>query len=117
MFRTGRRRVRQLGFSIVILIGLAACKRATKIGDILTNPQKYSRQAVRIRGRVGNVLQLPFLATKVYSVQDDSGEVKVRTETNAPLVGSMVEVRGVLDTVAVIGEQRVGLHLKEIERH
>ena len=39
----------------------------TKIGDLLANPQKYSAKEVRVRGRVTNVLKLPFVATKIYS--------------------------------------------------
>lgn len=89
----------------------------TKIGELLANPQKYSAQEVRVRGRVTNVLKLPFVATKIYSIRDDSGEINVRTDREAPLVGAAdVRVKGVLDTVATIGDQNVGLHLREVER-
>jgi len=87
-----------------------------KIGDLLANPQKYSAQEVRVRGRVTNVLKLPFVATKIYSIQDDSGEINVRTNRDAPMVGAAVRVKGVLDTVATIGDQNVGLHIREVER-
>lgn len=62
------------------------------------------------------MLKLPFVATKLYSVRDESGEINVRTAREAPLAGSEVRVKGVLDTVASIGDQNVGLHLREIER-
>jgi hypothetical protein len=55
------------------------------------------------------------LTRKNYSIQDDSGEINVRTDGEAPLVGAEVRVKGVLDTVATIGEVNVGLHLREIE--
>lgn len=90
--------------------------RYTKIGDILANPQKYSAQEVRVQGRVTNAIQLPFVATKFYSIQDDSGEINIRTYREAPMVGAEVRVKGVLDTVATIGEQNIGLHLREVER-
>jgi hypothetical protein len=32
------------------------------------------------------------------------------------MVGAAVRVKGVLDTVATIGDQNVGLHIREVER-
>ena len=113
------RRLLALGALLTLLL-LPGCSQLgigfTKIGDLLANPQKYSAQEVRIRGKVTNVLKLPFVATKIYSIRDDSGEINVRTDREAPMVGAEVRVKGVLDTVATIGEQNVGLHLREVER-
>jgi hypothetical protein len=99
---------------------LPACSKIgigfTKIGDIVAKPEKFSTQEVSIRGKVTNALKVPFVATKIYTVQDDSGEINIRTVREVPMVGSEVRVKGVLDTVAIIGEQNVGLHLREIER-
>lgn len=105
---------------LLLLALLLGCSHVgigfTNIGDLLSNPQKYSAQEVSIRGRVTNVLKIPFIETKLYSVQDASGEINVRTPREAPLVGSEVRVKGMLDTVALIGDQNIGLHLREIER-
>jgi len=113
------RRLLALGALLTLLL-LPGCSQLgigfTKIGDLLANPQKYSAQEVRVRGKVTNVLKLPFVATKIYSIRDDSGEINVRTDREAPMVGAEVRVKGVLDTVATIGEQNVGLHLREVER-
>ena len=107
--------------ALLTLLFLTGCSQLgigfTKIGDLLSNPQKYSGQEVRVRGRVTNVLKLPFVATKIYTIRDDSGEINVRTDHDAPMVGpAEVRVKGVLDVVATIGEQNVGLHLREVER-
>ena len=114
------RRALVLGASLTVLF-LASCSQLgmgfTKIGDLLVNLQKYSGQEVDVRGRVMNVFKLPFVATKVYSIRDDSGEIRVRTDREAPMVGpSEVRVKGVLDAVARYGEQNIGLHLREVER-
>jgi hypothetical protein len=114
------RRALVLGASLTVLF-LASCSQlgmgSTKIGDLLANPQKYSGQEVHVRGRVTNVFKLPFVATKIYTIRDDSGEINVRTDREAPMVGpAEVHVKGVLDTVATIGGQNVGLHLREVER-
>jgi hypothetical protein len=87
-----------------------------KIGDVLADPQKYSSQEIRIRGTVTNVIKVPFVGTKLYSVQDGSGEIIVRSSQYPPLTGSEVRVKGVLETVATLGSQQIGLHLREIER-
>ena len=87
-----------------------------KIGDLLANPQKYSAQEVRVHGRVASVLKLPLVAAKIYSIQDSSGEINVRTDGAAPIVGADVRVKGVLDTVATLGDENIGLHLREIKR-
>ena len=88
----------------------------TNIGSLLADPQKYAEKEVWIRGKVTNVLKIPFVSMKIYSVQDAFGEINIRTERVAPIAGSVVRVKGVLDTVAAIGDQYVGLHLREIER-
>lgn len=111
------------GLWLVVLVSalsLVGCERAgfgfTKIGEILADPQKYAEQEVSIRGKVVNVVKIPFVSTKLYSVQDGSGEINVRTDGDSPLAGADVRVKGVLDTVAVIGDQNVGIHLREVER-
>jgi hypothetical protein len=113
-------RLLALGALLVVLL-LPSCGQLgvgfTKIGDLLANPQKYAAKEVLVRGRVTNALKLPFVATRIYSIQDDSGEINVRTAHECPMVGATeVRVKGVLDTVATIGDQNVGLHLRELER-
>jgi len=106
--------------ALLTLLLLPGCRQlginSVKIGNLLANPQKYSEQEVTVQGKVTNVLKLPFVATKIYSVQDDSGEINIRTVGEAPMVGAEVRVKGVLDTVATVGEENVGLHLREVKR-
>jgi hypothetical protein len=105
---------------VVLLATLLGCQqlgfRYTSIGALSSSPQMYTDRQVRIQGRVTDVLKLPFLSTRLYSVKDETGEIVVRTEREPPLPGSVVRVKGSLDTVAIIGDQSVGLHLQEIER-
>ena len=104
----------------LLTIMLPSCGRVgigfTKIEDLVAHPQKFSAQEVQIRGKVTNVFKLPFVATKIYSVQDGSGELNVRTEREVPIAGSEVRVKGVLDTLTAIGDQHVGLYLREVAR-
>jgi hypothetical protein len=112
---------RGLRLAVVLpAILLAGCDSVgvgfAKIGDIHANPSKYAAREIRIRGKVVNVLKVPFVPTKLYSVQDGSGEINVRTDRDAPLAGAEVRIKGVIDTVAVLGDRKVGLHLRETKR-
>ena len=106
--------------ALLTLLLLPGCRQlgigSVKIGDLVAHPQKYAEQEVSVQGKVTNVLKLPFVATKFYSVQDDSGEINVKTDGETPIVGAEVRVKGVLDTVATVGEENVGLHLREVKR-
>ncbi len=103
-----------------LLLILSGCNRMgngfTTIADIRANPEKFAEQEIRIHGRVVDVLKVPFVATKLYSLRDGSGEINIRTDREAPLAGAQVRVKGVIDTVAVFGGQTLGLHLREIQR-
>ena len=87
-----------------------------KIGDLLAKPEKFSEQEVRIHGTVSDVLKIPLVSTALYAVNDGTGQIMVSTDRGAPLAGSQVRVKGVLDSVASMGGQNIGLHLREIER-
>jgi len=71
-----------------------------KIGDLLANPQKYSAQEVRVRGRGDERPEASVCCDEdLISIRDDSGEINVRTNRDAPMVAwAAVRVKGVLDT-------------------
>ena len=106
--------------AVLALAVMVSCDRLgigfVKIGDLLAKPENYSGQEVRIHGKVSDVLKIPLVPTAFYSVNDGTGGITVRTDRGAPLAGSQVRTKGVLDAVASVGGQNVGLHLREIER-
>ena len=106
--------------AVLALAVMTSCDRLgigfVKIGDLLAKPESYSGQEVRIHGTVSDVLKIPLVATSLYSVNDGTGGIVVATDRGAPLSGSQVRAKGVLDTVASLGGQNIGLHLREIER-
>jgi hypothetical protein len=109
------------GAVLLALLMYAGCAQLgigfTKIGDLIAAPERYAGKEVRVQGKVTNILKIPFVATKIYSIQDDTGEINVRTQVEVPLAGSVVRIKGVLDTVAAVGGQNVGVHLRETERN
>ena len=106
--------------AVLALTVMTSCDRLgigfVKIGDLLAKPANYSGQEVRIHGTVSDVLKIPLVPTAFYSVNDGSGAIIVITDRGTPLSGSQVRVKGAIDTVASIGGQNIGLHLREIER-
>lgn len=103
---------------LLVPLALSGCEGLgyTNIGDVLGNPSQYDGKEVKIRGKVIDVMKLPFLETKLYVVKDDTGEILVVTTAGTPAMGSEVRVRGVVDTTAIIGDKSVGLHLRESQR-
>ena len=113
-------RMMQKLLALVITVALVGCgvfgPPEAKIADVKSDPSTYSGKEIRVHGTVTNAIKIPFVATKIYSVQDDTGEINVVTEGAVPVPGAEVEVTGMLDTIATVGTQSVGLHLRESRR-
>lgn len=117
--REGRRLVCLL-FSIAASLALMGCERLefgyTKIGDLVKNPSQYGEQEIKIRGKVTDVVKLPFLEIKWYMVRDDTGEILVITSATTPGMGSEVRLKGAFGVVAILGGQAIGAHVRESQR-
>jgi len=113
-------RTRMVGALILATILSASCARLgmgfSRIGDILAAPEKYTGKEVLIRGTVSGALQVPLVPVRLFTVRDATGEIKVRTDKPLPPSGTEVHVRGVLDTLAVVNGQNIGLYVRETER-
>lgn len=107
-----------LGF--IVPLAFAGCERLefgyTKISDLQKDPSQYDGKEVKIKGKVIDVMKLPFFETKLYMVRDDTGEILVTTGTTTPGMDTEVRVKGMLDTMAIVGGKSIGLHLKESQR-
>ena len=71
---------------------------------------------VRVKGDVTSALKIPIVATKLYALRDETGEITVVTSGSVPGIGARVRVEGVLENVAVVGTATVGLHISETRR-
>lgn len=118
--RTRRFRLLCLLLGLAVPLALTGCERLefgyTKISDLQKNPSQYDGKEVKIKGKVIDVMKLPFFEMKLYMVKDDTGEILVTTDTTTPGMDTEVRVKGVLDTMAIIGGKSIGLHLKESQR-
>ncbi len=84
---------------------------ADRIGTLLQDPAAYDGKTVKVAGEVTNVVKLPFVETRLYTVRDDTGELTVVTYGELPRVGERVIARGTFSTLATFGVQSVGPHL------
>lgn len=117
--REGRRLVCLL-LSIAASLALMGCERLefgyTKIRDLSNNPSQYDGQEIKIRGKVVDVLKLPFLGTMYMAKDDSGGEILVITSATTPGIGSEVRLKGVFGVVAILGGQAIGPHVRESQR-
>jgi hypothetical protein len=120
MERRMRRIPGQIAWILVVTGLVAGCSLFdfgfTRVGDILKNPSQFDGKEVKVRGRVLDVVRLPLLETKMYTLKDDTGQILVITAGDMPAMGAEARVKGIIQNVAIIGGQGVGLHLKESQR-
>lgn len=88
----------------------------TAIGDIVQNPANYQGKEVKVKGTVSNVLKIPFVEFKVYTVKDEGGELTVLTDAQLPALNQKIALRATIDSTAIVGGEAVGLKLKEVKR-
>ncbi len=105
---------------LVVLLATVRCDAIdggyTKIGEVVKNPSLFDGKEIKVRGKVVDVLKLPLVETKFYTVKDETGELLVIAGAATPDMGAEVRVRGTIDSMAIIGGKSFGLHLKESQR-
>ena len=85
--------------------------RATPIHDLIASPGQYDGKTVKVSGEVTNVVKLPFVAARFFTVKDRSGEITVLTYGELPAAQSSTTVSGVFSTVAIAGADAIGPHI------
>jgi len=111
-------------FSVVALAGLlllSGCDYLpfgqTPLKEIVAAPAQFEGKEVRIRGKVKDVVKIPLIDLSMYVVDDGSGEVTVIAHDTLPAVNDTVNVRGVVESAAIVGGQSIGLRVKEMKRY
>jgi len=93
-----------LALCSVLALGLAGCKGATPIGDLLADPTSHDRQVVRIKGTVGEAVGA--LGYGAYRLDDGTGSILVVTQTSgAPRSGAEVAVEGEFRSAFTLGTE------------
>ena len=73
----------------------------TDISKIQNSPRKYAGKPVSIRGRVVEVIKLPFSDKGFYKVKDHTAAVWVSSTVRAPERGGKVTAKGIVKWVKI----------------
>jgi hypothetical protein len=113
MLSNTRVRIVAIGVFAVTLLATAcdAGFRTTPVSELLGKPARYEGRAVKVSGEVTNVLKLPFMSARFFTLTDSTGEITVITYEQLPIVHAKVTVDGVFSTVAISGAGAIGAHL------
>ncbi len=102
------------------LLGLSGCDYLpfgfTPIKEIVTSPAQFEGKEVRVKGKVKDITKVPLLDLKMYVLDDGSGEVTVMTSQSLPAVNETVTLKGVVESMAIMGGESIGLRIKETKR-
>lgn len=89
----------------------------TPLKEIVSAPGQFEGKEVRIRGTVRDVTKVPLIDLSMYLLNDGSGEVTVIARDTLPAVNDVVNVRGVVESTAIVGGQSIGMRIKEVTRN
>ena len=102
------------------LLGLSGCDYLpfglTPIKEIVTAPAQFEGKEVRVRGKAKNITKVPLVDLNLYVLDDGSGEITVVAGENLPAENETVALKGVVESVAIVGGESIGLRIKEMKR-
>ena len=109
-----------LGVALAGLLALAGCDYLpfgfTPVKEIVTSPAQFEGKEVRVKGKVKDIVKVPLVDLKLYVLDDGSGEVTVVTGESLPAVNETVSLKGVVESMAIMGGESIGLRIKETKR-
>ncbi len=77
----------------MMLVGLNACSRTMRIGDLLDRPQEYDGKTVQVEGTVTQ--SAGVLGTGAYQIDDGTGKIYVIARgQGVPREGAKTKARG-----------------------
>ncbi|MBI2842604.1 MAG: hypothetical protein HYX78_04315 [Armatimonadetes bacterium] len=104
---------------IVSAIILSGCKDdRTMISRILERPDRYLDRNVVVAGEVTRTYGVDLIITELgaYQVDDGSGKIWVLTRTGVPREGSVVGLKGRVESGIKVGRELVGAVIREERR-
>jgi hypothetical protein len=111
MLRLHRTRLATLLVAVAVC-STVGCTGATEIGQLLSQPEGYDGEEVKIRGTVTSAVRLPLVDIRIYNVQDGTGEVVVLTSGPLPSRGDRVSVKGIFSTLGTVNGRSLGPHIR-----
>lgn len=105
---------------LLAALALAGCDYLpfgyTPIKDIVAAPANFEGKEVKLKGRVRDVIKLPIVDLKAYTLQDEGGEITVTTHGALPAANAEVALKGTVKSAVIIGGHSLGLRVEETRR-
>ena len=89
----------------------------TSVKDVLATPLKFEGTEVKIKGTVSEVVELPLLGTRAYTLQDGSAKIVVIVmQGQLPAVSDKVKLKGTVKSTMIVNGKAVGQRVEETQR-
>ena len=88
----------------------------TPVKEIVASPAQFEGKEVRVKGKVKGITKIPLVDLKLYVLDDGSGEVTVVAGESLPAENETVTLKGVVESMAIMGGESIGLRIKETKR-
>lgn len=88
----------------------------TTIKEITEAPAHFDGKEIKLKGKVKSVTKVALLDIKLFVLDDGTGQVMIIPTENMPAENETVALSGVVENVAIIGGQSLGMHIKETRR-
>lgn len=109
-----------LGVVLTGLLALSGCDYLPfgyiPVKEIVTSPAQFEGKEVRVKGKVKDIVKVPLVKLKLYVLDDGSGEVTVVAGESLPAVNETVTLKGIVESMAIMGGESIGLRIKETKR-
>ena len=111
-------RISAIALALMSAVLLTGCVSSVRIAEIKTDPGRFDRKTVAVRGTVTSTFGVALVPFQYYNVDDGTGEIAVlsRSTRSMPAKGAQVEVKGRVGEVASFGGRSLGLHIEEESR-
>lgn len=88
----------------------------TPLKEIAASPAQFEGREVRVKGKVKDITKVPLLDLKLFVLDDGSGEMTVVARESLPAVNETVLLKGVVESMAIMGGESIGVHVRETKR-
>lgn len=88
----------------------------TTIKEITESPANFDGKEIKLKGTVKSVTKVDLLDIKLFVLDDGTGHVTVIPTGDMPGENETVALSGVVENVAIIGGESLGMHVRETKR-
>lgn len=88
----------------------------TTIKEITESPANFDGKEIKLKGTVKSVTKVALLDIKLFVLDDGTGQVTIIPTGDMPAENETVVLSGIVENVAIVGGQSLGMHIRETKR-